>query len=309
MSKPIFIDWCPKDVLDGVQMLEPMEELAYRRILDLIYVTGDNLPDDGKRMAWMTKTGRKWPAIRQALIDMGKIEVSGGRITNPRCRETLQKVAQKIEQKVGAGKASADVRKSLKSNKTAPTGVGASVITGVPTTQEPKNPIEIQRDITTTESVAREAVAATEPASVIVAHFLKLRRELWPNECGFPAPTLTLATEARGYLEMGGTVPLICETIERGMRTAASQDKAATVSLKAFRLSIHDAIASHRAGQEKPHGNRNHPRSVGPSYADEIRANRIATINALSDELGAMRPGAGGSEPGHPGDGIPASEG
>lgn len=64
--------------------LSPLEELAYRRILDFIFVTGDQLRDDDRALAWMTKTGRGWPRIKARLLDLGKIEVADGRITNDR---------------------------------------------------------------------------------------------------------------------------------------------------------------------------------------------------------------------------------
>lgn len=113
----------PKDALDGMQALKPLEELAYRRIIDLIYVTDNNLDDDDERMGWMTKTGKKWKIIKQELIRLGKIEASGGKITNPKCSHTLEETHQFIAQKSQAGVASAEKRKSMKSNDTTPTDV------------------------------------------------------------------------------------------------------------------------------------------------------------------------------------------
>jgi hypothetical protein len=81
VTKPVWIKWCPKDALDGMNTLGPWEELAYRRILDLIYSTGDNLPDDDRKLGWMTKTGSRWPAIKNALIDAGKIKIVDRSIT------------------------------------------------------------------------------------------------------------------------------------------------------------------------------------------------------------------------------------
>ena len=110
----LFVTYCAKDFLDGTQMLSPWEELAYRRICDLIYTTGDRLPDDDKKLAWMTKTGRRWPAIKAALTtgDKPKLAIIEGRITNARCQTELQKAAQKIEQKRRAAAASVASGKS-----------------------------------------------------------------------------------------------------------------------------------------------------------------------------------------------------
>lgn len=141
MAKPIFIDWCPKDALDGTQMLDPWEELAYRRLLDLIYATDDGLPDDDRKLAWMTKTGSRWKRVKAALIEMGKIAVVEGRITNARCQKTLEKTRAKIAQKSDAGKASFTARKMLKKQETQATDVDPAVATmRARVTQEPKNP-------------------------------------------------------------------------------------------------------------------------------------------------------------------------
>lgn len=115
----LFIPYCAKDFLDGTQMLDPWEELAYRRICDMIYVTNDRLIDDDRKLAWATKTGRRWPAIKAVLTggDKPKLQVVDGRITNIRCQSALGTAAKNIAQKVGAGKASAATGKSLENLK------------------------------------------------------------------------------------------------------------------------------------------------------------------------------------------------
>lgn len=147
MVKAIFIDWCPKDALDGMVQLDPWEELAYRRVLDFIYVTGNNLKDDDRKLGWMTKTGSRWPRIKKALLCDGKIYIQGGLVRNKKCDEKLGQLDQKIAQKRIAGRASASRRKSLNDKETPTTGVATAVQTSVSTatptesqrTQEPKN--------------------------------------------------------------------------------------------------------------------------------------------------------------------------
>jgi uncharacterized protein YdaU (DUF1376 family) len=119
----ISIPWMPKNALDGMLVLDAMEELAYRRICDLIYVTEDNLPDDDKKLAWMTKTGRQWKRIKASLIALGKIAVSDHKIRNAKCTETIQKTRQLIQQKQNAGKASSDKRKLLEKHDSGSTDV------------------------------------------------------------------------------------------------------------------------------------------------------------------------------------------
>lgn len=119
----LFVQYCAKDFLQATNNLTPWEELAYRRIVDHIYTSDDGLLDDDKMLAWSTKSGSRWKAIKAALIQKGKIEIIDGRISNPRCRVELQKTAEKIAKQSAKGKASAEARKSLKNNNTSATAV------------------------------------------------------------------------------------------------------------------------------------------------------------------------------------------
>jgi uncharacterized protein YdaU (DUF1376 family) len=147
----LFVEYCAKDFLDGTNNLDVWEELAYRRIVDMIYNTNDKLLDDRKKLAWQTKTGSRWPKIREVLIEAGKIEVLDGRITNARCRKELEKTAKKIAQKRVAGQASFVAKKAtgnpLKNNETTPTAVGVAVATADPTAaQLTSNPINQEEE-------------------------------------------------------------------------------------------------------------------------------------------------------------------
>jgi len=95
-KKPIKIDYSPSDFLGGTILLDVYEELAYRRLCDLIYVMDGKLPDD-KALADLTKTKKRWPKIRQRLLDLGKIEVKNGFILNSRCMLELGKKREQIE--------------------------------------------------------------------------------------------------------------------------------------------------------------------------------------------------------------------
>lgn len=141
-SNGLFVPYCAKDFLDGTQQLGPWEELAYRRIVDLIYATDDNLRDDDSKLAWMTKVGRRWKEVKSALIEQGKIEVIDGRISNKRCRSALGHVAQKRALKADAGRISAEKRKSLKTKETTSTPVATPVGTPVAT----ETPTDVQQN-------------------------------------------------------------------------------------------------------------------------------------------------------------------
>lgn len=108
----IHIDWYPGDALAGMKFLSTSEELAYRRILDLLYTEGGELPDD-ETMAEATRTFADWGRVREGLIRKGKIKVSDGMITNDRCTETLQLVALKSAKAAESGRKSGAKRRKL----------------------------------------------------------------------------------------------------------------------------------------------------------------------------------------------------
>lgn len=110
-DKLLFVHYCAKDSLDDTLTLDPLAELAYRRLVDMIYTTNDNLPDNDRMLGHATKTGKRWRAIKRELIGLGKIEIVEGRISNARCRIELAKSERNSLQKRAAGTASAECRK------------------------------------------------------------------------------------------------------------------------------------------------------------------------------------------------------
>jgi uncharacterized protein YdaU (DUF1376 family) len=124
----LFVEYCAKDFLDGTNMMDPWEEVAYRRICDLIYSTSNRLKDDDRMLAWATKTGHRWPKIKVALTtgDKPKLEIRGGFVTNKRCTAALGLAAQKIAAAAEAGRASAATGKSLKNLNRSRTAVRQS---------------------------------------------------------------------------------------------------------------------------------------------------------------------------------------
>lgn len=150
----LFVDYCAKDFLDATLHLDPWEELAYRRVVDMIYATNDALADDDKKLAWATKAGSRWPKIKASLVAAGKLELIDGRITNARCRRELEKTARKISQRSAAGTASAGARNALKSNH--------SLATDVATEQATKSQLTTNLPFTS-EADASEATIKTAP--------------------------------------------------------------------------------------------------------------------------------------------------
>lgn len=112
-AKVLFVEWCAADALGGTQNMEPLTELAYRRIIDMIYSSNDNLLDDDKVLQYSTKTGTKWKAIKQALIEVHqKIYIEDGKIRHRKCTEKLEKSRKNIEQKRVAQAAMIEARKA-----------------------------------------------------------------------------------------------------------------------------------------------------------------------------------------------------
>lgn len=198
MSNPVKIDYSASDFLGGTILLDAWEELAFRRICDLVYVTRDNLADNNK-MGQLTKTGRRWSKIRARLIELEKIEIVDGRISQLRCRKELEAANLRIETASKAGKVSAEKRKSgisasitrrdvvdvegdkcpqndtipvsgisskpLEDNNTASTGVGSPVGTQDPT-QDPTThqpPTTIEKNPPVPDGTAPPQGAAGQP--------------------------------------------------------------------------------------------------------------------------------------------------
>lgn len=109
----IRIDWYPGDALDGMKFLTPIEELAYRRILDLLYVSGGELPDDDFILGEQTRSLRDWPKIKAALVRKGKIAVANGAVTNARCTEILKAIEERSDKARALGRASGNKRRLL----------------------------------------------------------------------------------------------------------------------------------------------------------------------------------------------------
>ena len=94
MARLSWVRWFPDDILSGVELLTPDQELAYRRILDYIAITKDQLPDDDRRLSRLTKMGRKWPRIKLELLDTGKIYTENGLIHNSKMSEVVKQAIE-----------------------------------------------------------------------------------------------------------------------------------------------------------------------------------------------------------------------
>ena len=98
MTKMNFVYYCADDMLNGTMTLSVEEELAYRRIVDLIYSTSNQLEDNG-RMSWMTKLEDKWQSVRDKLVSKNKIQIENGFIKVERCTEEIDKAKDNYSKK------------------------------------------------------------------------------------------------------------------------------------------------------------------------------------------------------------------
>lgn len=85
----------PKDFMDGTTRLSLEEEGAYSRCLDLIYNQGGAIADDEHWLASQMRCSvRKWKAIRERLLELEKLLIVGGKLTNMRAEIELAKAAK-----------------------------------------------------------------------------------------------------------------------------------------------------------------------------------------------------------------------
>lgn len=85
----------PRDFIEGTIGMPFEVKCAYRVVLDLIYMQGGNLPDDARYISGLLGCSiRKWKSIREALIEGGKLSVSGEFLTNKRAEKDLETLAK-----------------------------------------------------------------------------------------------------------------------------------------------------------------------------------------------------------------------
>jgi hypothetical protein len=84
----------------------------------------------------------------------------------------------------------------------------------------------------------------SENAKATLETFLKLRNRFWPNNPNLPAPHMSIASEAEEWLDRGMLPDAIGQVLEVQMLKAAEKGKSAPHSLKAYGLSLGDALGT-----------------------------------------------------------------
>lgn len=87
----------PNAALGGMMVLTLEERGAYSTVLDLIYSHDNNLIDDDRFIAgWLRCDVRVWKRIKSRLVELGKIELKGGLVTNFRATSEIDEALSTI---------------------------------------------------------------------------------------------------------------------------------------------------------------------------------------------------------------------
>ena len=104
------------DYMSHTLHLSPMEDLAYRRCLDIYYLHEKPLPEDATEVARLIRMPEHKPEVVQVLEEFFTHEVGTGYV-HKRTNEEITKYQAKIQAASRAGKASALARSNASSTK------------------------------------------------------------------------------------------------------------------------------------------------------------------------------------------------
>ena len=96
-----------------------MEDLAYRRLLDLYYLHERTLNEDVSLVARKINMNDNVPEVKVVLEEFFILEVGKG-WTNPRADQEIEKYQSKVQSAINAGKASALARSNASSTRVQP---------------------------------------------------------------------------------------------------------------------------------------------------------------------------------------------
>ncbi len=232
-----------------------------------------SLPDDDRVLASFAGVDlRKWPKVKEMAM-RGFTKCSDGRLYHPvlaadanRAWEALEKRRERTQAATQARRSRPDDERDDRRNGPRNDGLNDNrngqrdgyrndarnevpIIARAPTGRDEAIPGENTASAIGGGSRARPNGDGNQQLSdQLSGWFGARRRHHWPNDSSFAAPTLTLATEAKQWLDAGGTAELIREVVERGMAGKAEQGLSSPNSFKDFRKSLNDAIVRHRNG-------------------------------------------------------------
>lgn len=94
----------PDNFLGGTNGLTLEEKGAYSIVIDMIYQRGGPIMDEPRYIAGVCNCSvRKWNAIRDRLLKLGKLEMVDGHLTNERAEIELEKAAKAARERAENG--------------------------------------------------------------------------------------------------------------------------------------------------------------------------------------------------------------
>lgn len=94
----------PDNFIAGTVGLTLEEKGAYSLVLDLMYVRGGPVPDEPRYIAGVCNCSvRKWNAIREKLIAIGKLHVVDGYLTNERAEKEIENALKDAQERAENG--------------------------------------------------------------------------------------------------------------------------------------------------------------------------------------------------------------
>ena len=95
----------PRDMIEGTRGMSFDERAAYGLVLDFIYLYSGKLPDDPRYIAGLLGLSvRRWNAIRERLISLGKLQIIGGLLTNYRADKEIIKLGKYLDKQAENGR-------------------------------------------------------------------------------------------------------------------------------------------------------------------------------------------------------------
>jgi uncharacterized protein YdaU (DUF1376 family) len=105
----------PDNFLGGTNGMTLEEKGAYSVVIDMIYQRGGPIADEPRYIAGICNCSvRKWNAIRQRLISLGKLEASDGHLMNARAEIELEKAAKAAREHAENGAKGGDKSAEMK---------------------------------------------------------------------------------------------------------------------------------------------------------------------------------------------------
>ncbi len=180
-ERHLFVSYSSKDMLTDCQGLTAQEELAYRRLCDLVYTTGDNVIDDDA-LAEFARVGPEWPSVRASLLKKERLQRVRGRLTIERCqKEIAAATARKLRGKKGAnalhGNTENGVGNPLEEKENVTSSSAQAGACGLPTNNEER--ITISKNSSTTQKNKMDGGPSPRSAPSDLAFAGKVIRLTW----------------------------------------------------------------------------------------------------------------------------------